>query len=361
MERDGLDALVAYSVGNQPGPVAYLAGYEPRFGLSDVAFFVLVPGEQPRYALLAHAYWDSPQERTWTDDVLVMRHPGTRLAEFLPPSIKRLGIAGFRFFPAPVYADLRAALPSARIEDATALLMDLAKVKSPREIEVMRRCTRITDAGGRAFLAGVREGAVEREIQIEIERAMLLEGADGLAFPTLLFTGPDVAVGIGFSSNRALEAGEQVNVVCGALHYGYRNDLGRVTTVGRPSHEVQAIMETAAQMQDAMLGTVRAGVPIAAVAQAAATVVRGRGMESYSYKSPNNTATYAGHGIGCWLDEPPQIQTTEPGILEENMVLVLEARLGKPGAGGATITDPVVVTAGGAERLSHLDIRTWPT
>jgi Xaa-Pro aminopeptidase len=185
MHRAGLDALVAYSVGNQPGPVAYLAGYEPRFGLRDVAFFVLVPGERPRHALLAHAYWDNPGDATWVEDVLVMRDPGTRLVEFLPSSIERLGIAGYRFFPAPVYADLRAALPGARIEDATALLMDVAKAKSPRE--------------------------------------------------------------------------------------------------------------------------------------------------------------------------------TEEGILEENMVLVLEARLGKPGAGGATITDPVVVTAGGAERLSHLDIRTWPT
>ena len=48
LERAGLDALVAYSVGNQPGAVAYLGGYEPRFGRRDVAFFVLVPGEKPR-------------------------------------------------------------------------------------------------------------------------------------------------------------------------------------------------------------------------------------------------------------------------------------------------------------------------
>jgi hypothetical protein len=41
MDRAGLDALIAYSVSNQPGPVAYLGGYETRFGLHDVAFFVI--------------------------------------------------------------------------------------------------------------------------------------------------------------------------------------------------------------------------------------------------------------------------------------------------------------------------------
>jgi Xaa-Pro aminopeptidase len=38
---------------------------------------------------------------------------------------------------------------------------------------------------------------------------------------------------------------------------------------------------------------------------------------------------------------------------------VLEARLGREGHGGATITDPVLVTKGGAERLSTVALRTW--
>ena len=53
MEGDHLDALIGYSVGNQAGPVAYLAGYEPRFGQRDVAAFVLCPGQ--RYALALYA------------------------------------------------------------------------------------------------------------------------------------------------------------------------------------------------------------------------------------------------------------------------------------------------------------------
>jgi len=32
LRSERLDTLIGYSVGNQAGPVAYLAGYEPRFG-----------------------------------------------------------------------------------------------------------------------------------------------------------------------------------------------------------------------------------------------------------------------------------------------------------------------------------------
>lgn len=360
LERAGLDALVAYSVGNQPGAVAYLGGYEPRFGRRDVAFFVLVPGEKPRYTLLANAHWDNPQERTWTDDVVMIRDPETKLAELLPASIKRLGIAGFKFFPWLAYAAIQSAFPAIHIEDTTNLLMGVAMVKSPQEIEVMRQCTSITDAGGHAFLAGVREGANERAVQADMERAMMLAGADALAFPTLFFTGPQVVDGIGFSSNRTLVPGEQVNVVWGALYKGYKNDLGRVTTVGQPASEARACMETAAEMQEAMLETVRPDVAIADVARTALNVVKAHGMESYLYKHPRNSPGYAGHGIGCWLDEIPEINTDEKRLLEANMVLVLEARLGKLGGAGAHITDPVVVTPRGADRLSELSIRTWP-
>ena len=131
MDRAGLDALIAYSVSNQPGPVAYLGGYETRFGLHDVAFFVIAPRGHPRYSLLTNAFWDVPTERTWTDHVFVTGDFGTKLAEFIPTSTKRLGIAGYKFFPLQVYSALHAALPAACCEDATDLLKEIAKIKMP--------------------------------------------------------------------------------------------------------------------------------------------------------------------------------------------------------------------------------------
>jgi Xaa-Pro aminopeptidase len=359
LECAGFDALVAYSVKNQPGPVAYLGGYEPCLGLHDVAFFTVVPAGCPRYALLTNAFWDDPHARTWVDEVLVTSEFGAKLAECLPGSVRQIGIAGYRFFPAPVYRALQAAFPEARIEDATRLLLEVAKVKSPEEIQVIRRCVDMTDVGGCAFLASVREGAGEREIKAEVERAMVLAGADGLWFNTPVCSGPQVAFGIGFGADRVLERGEQVQVICGALYRGYHGDLSRVTTVGLPGRETRAIMEATADMYEAMLRVVRPGVPVADVARAAIGFARTRGLESYLYRSPHQGVANVGHGIGCWYDEFP-VHPDEGGVLASNMVVNFEAMLGRPGVGGAKIGDAVLVTPQGAERLSRLELRTWP-
>jgi len=360
MDRAGLDALIGYSVGNQRGPAAYLGGYETSLGLHDVTLFVITPKGSPRYALLTNAYWDKPKERTWPDDIFVTGDFGKKLAELLPSSIKRLGIAGYKFFPLPIYEALHTALPAARFEDATDLLKEVAKIKSPQEIEIMREVARLSEVGVQAFLDGVKEGIRERLLVDDIERAMIKAGADGLSFPTILMTGSQVVDSIGFASSRSLVKGEQVNILSGALYQGYGDELARVTTIGQPSKKVRAIMEATAEMHEAMQGTVRPGVPAADVAQASIAVARKYGMDSYLFKS-FNTSAVQGHGMGCWYQEPPSIYPESKDILETNMLVILEARLGKPGVGGAVITEPWVVTSTGGERLVKLPLRTWPS
>jgi Xaa-Pro aminopeptidase len=363
LERAGFDALIAYSVKNDGGSVVYLTGYEPGLGLHDVAFFVAVPNGNPRYALITNAFWDNPQKRTWVENVLITSDFGTKLLDVIPDSVRRIGIAGYSFFPAPVYATLRAARPAMKIEDATGLLMDIAKVKSSEEIAVIRRCVDMTDAGGRAFLTNVREGVNEREIKVEVERAIMLAGSDGLWYNFQLYSGPQVAVGMGLMTGRTLAKGEQVQVDCGALYCGYRGDFSRVTSVGPPSRHVHAIMETTAEMYEAMLRKVCPGVPISEVAVAGLAVAKSRGMDSYLYRSPNPPASlfsFMGHGLSCWTHGFPTIHVGAQDLLEKNMVLVLEPILGRPGVGGAKIEDAILVTSHGGERLSELEIRTWP-
>jgi len=351
MERDRLDALIGYSVGNQAGPVAYLAGYEPRFGQRDVAAFVLCPGQ--RYTLALYAYWDVPGLETWTEDVRLTRDLGATLRDLLGSSARRVGIAGYGFFPAP----LATVLAEHTLIDATPLLMDVARIKSEAEIELLRASTAQADAGTRVFLAGLNAGTDERDLASEVQAAMLRAGAHRAAFPVLLFSGEQSEIGIGFARGRRLERGDQVNLVCGAQYRGYNSDVGRVGFVGEPPPERRPLLETALAMHAAQLEAARPGFAIDRLAQAGLDVVHERGRDGWLYRF--GPPGYSGHAIGCWLDEPPRLQVGVPGYLERNMVLVLEARLGRDGGGGVTITDPVVITASGAERISSVAIKTW--
>jgi Xaa-Pro dipeptidase len=351
MRRERLDALIGYSVGNQAGPVAYLAGYEPRFGQRDVAAFVLRPGQ--RYALALYAYWDLLELETWTEDVVLTRDLGASLRDLLGSSAQRVGIAGYAFFPAP----LAAALEKHTLVDATPLLMEVARVKSDAEIHLLRASTAHADAGTQAFLAGLTAGTDERDLATAVHGAMLRAGADRSAFPVLLFTREQSEIGIGFPRARSLEPGDQVNLVCGAQYRGYNSDVGRVGFVGRPPPERRPLLDTALAMHAALLEAARPGVAIERLAQAGLDVVYERGHDAWLYRF--GPPGYSGHAIGCWLDEQPRLQVGAPGYLERNMVLVLEARLGRDAGGGVTITDPIVITEDGAERLSSVAVRTW--
>lgn len=354
----GLDALIAFSAINTLGPSAYLTGYEPRFGPKEVAVVVLVPGGKA--TLIAYAYWDDIGEMPWLDEVTVkpdLQAIARSIAERLPPGGKRVGIAGHALFPAMFALAIAEAHPAMRLEDATSLLTGLAVTKSPAEIQILRECAAMTDAAVGAFLEAAREGTDEREIGLSIEAAMIRAGADRPAFPPLIFSGPRTEIGIGFPARRRLVAGDPINIVCGALLHGYKMDIGRVTSVGQASSEARAVRDTAAEMLEAMLATVGLGVPVGAIADASVGVVQARGMGEWAWRF--GVPGYSGHGIGCWLDEPPRIRSGEGAALTAGMVLVLEARLGRPGHGGAALTDPIVVTASGAERLSKIPIRCW--
>ena len=356
--KAGLDALIAFTSTNLLGPSAYLTGYEPRFGPREVTLVVLVPGG--RATFITYGYWDEIGPMPWLDEQIVkpdLDAIARLIAERVPADATRVGIAGYPLFPAKFAAAIAAARPDARLEDATTLLITQAVVKSAAEIQILRDTARMTDAGVDAFLAGVRERTDETEIALAVEVAMVRAGADRPAFPPLIFSGPRVKTGIGFAQRRRPEQGEQLNIVVGAERLGYKMDIGRVASVDRPSDAHRTVMDAAAEMLEAMIAVVRDGAPVVAIPDAAARVVRDRGMTEWAYRF--GAPGYTGHGIGCWLDEPPRLRSGEAGSLAAGMVLVLEARLGREGGGGATITDPVLVTKGGAERLSIVALRTW--
>lgn len=362
MTQAGLDVLIAYSVKNDPGPVVYLSGFESSLGLHDVAFFVIAPGSNPSHTLVTNAFWDHPDQRTWVDSVMITNQFGPRLAEILPPNAKRIGIAGYNFFPTPVFRALQAAFPSAEFVDFSRTVEELTIVKSDEEVAVVRRCVEMTDAGGRAFLEHVRAGVNEREVKAEVERAIMRAGSEAYWYNFQLFAGPQVAYGMGGMTGRTIAEGEQVQVDCGALYCGYRGDFSRVTTIGKPSPAVEKVMETTAEMYEAMLNAIRPGVAIADVANAAWAAAEKRGMGEFYYRSPNpptDKRGFVGHGMGSWTHSLPTLDPDAKGELRANTVLVFEPILSQIGVGGAKIEDSILVTQNGAERLSKIDIRSW--
>ncbi|MDY0088071.1 MAG: aminopeptidase P family N-terminal domain-containing protein, partial [Coriobacteriia bacterium] len=68
---------------------------------------------------------------------------------------------------------------------------ELRAVKSPAELKRMELAQEITDRGF-VFICGyLRPGVTEREIAIELESFMRREGSEGVAFPSIVASGPN--------------------------------------------------------------------------------------------------------------------------------------------------------------------------
>jgi Xaa-Pro aminopeptidase len=356
MSAEGLDAFVAYANKTHPGHVRYLTGYEPRLGIHDSAACVVTP---ERCVLLTNASFDRPHTLTWLGEAVVTGDYAADMAPILPPRVRTIGVAGFRALPAPVYLGLRERLPQAGMRDASEVLLTLRQIKSPAEVALLRECARITDAGGKAFLEGVKPGVTEREVLVQVEAALKRAGSDEVSFATQVSSGVRTEQVVAFATDAVLTEGMLVQLDCGASYHGYRGDLSRVLFLGRPEGKVRDLLEVTAEIYDRCLEHLRPGVPIADVAQLALRIAGERGLAERLYRSPNHEPGFVGHSIGCSYNEPPEIHPQTEGELRENMVIILEPILSDPAVGGVKIEDAVLITRDGPERLSALPARTW--
>ena len=79
---------------------------------------------------------------------------------------------------------------------------------------------------------GIAPGHTEREVARRLEAAMLELGADGIAFETIVATGPNSAIPHHRPTDREIERGDLLKIDFGALYGGYHADMTRTVVVG---------------------------------------------------------------------------------------------------------------------------------
>ncbi|HXN21472.1 MAG TPA: Xaa-Pro peptidase family protein [Candidatus Dormibacteraeota bacterium] len=357
MEREHWDALLVYSSRIFPGTVRYLTGYETRLGIHDAAYLLILLEDGPRFTLFSNASWDHPEEQTWVKDIVITSNFGLEIASRLKD--RDLAVVGYKYLPAPVYCALQHRFRDVNIVDATEPVVRLRAIKSPREIEILRYCTELTDNGGHEFLRAVRPGVTERAVAADVERAIRGSGSDEFSFSTQVGCGERTARVVVFPTDRIIQQGDPVQLDCGATAHGYRGDLSRVAVVGRPTGDYERMLETCAEMYSRCVEELKPGVTADHIAHVGIDIAKAHHLDQYLYRSPNHEPGFMGHGIGCHYSEYPELYPEDHTVLRENMVLVIEPILMRPGVGGVKIEDAVLVTKHGAQRVSSCPIRTW--
>jgi Xaa-Pro aminopeptidase len=336
----------------------YLSGFseEPR----ERQFMLLVPSEgDPAFLApelsarqVREASW-VPTVRAWADE----DDPLTALAEVAADC----GMTSGRLLVddtmwATFTQDLRATLPDATFGLASSVLAPLRVRKDEAELDAMRAAARAADA----VVADLREwgadvvGLTEADLAARVEDALERHGGRGVAFETIVGSGPNGAKPHHTHGDREIRAGDPVVLDFGTRVDGYPSDLTRTLVFGDGAPErLPEVHETVLAAGRAAVDAVAPGVACETVDAAAREVVADAGHgEAFIHRT--------GHGVGLDVHEAPYIVDGNDRELEPGMVFSVEPGVYLEGAFGVRIEDLVVVTADGCERLNHAD-RDWRT
>ena len=284
----------------------------------------------------------------------VARRPEPRGA---PPAMNR--ISGDR---ALWRLALERALPDADFASAEEAIRALRWVKSPTEIEILRRnalyTVRAFEAGARRIEPFIRQ----RQAEAAVVAACIEAGAEGPSFWPWMMAGPNGHVGrlVGaffdyHQLDRTMRPGEVVRVDIGCGAQGYGADVGRTIPVsGVFSDGQREAWDLLIDAYRAGMGAIRGGVTVAQVMAAArAEIVQAEsGLRTEMGREAARVLLAEG-GMGLWSIHGVGVDSGETAlpVLEVGSVIAFEPMF-SVGADAFYLEDMILVTQTGHEVLS---------
>lgn len=257
----------------------------------------------------------------------------------------------------PFFKGLEEYNPEVVWVDASSLLKNWRQIKTPRQLDAIKRCHSIAAhafANGRAL---IRPGAREIEIASAIESSFQEFGvghqgvrrARGFAFA---MSGPVNAANAwlpaNFSTDRRLEEGDLVLIEFNGYADGYWSDLSRTYVVGEPDQRQRELEASMKEILNSVIAEIKPGAKGKFLDRKARSLMKEHGLESFF---PH----YIGHGVGLAFHESPILSEGFETTLEAGMVLAIEPGIYIPDYGGMRFEHNVAVTPTGTQILSDFD------
>ncbi len=150
----------------------------------------------------------------------------------------------------------------------------LRRPKDAAEMEMLARAVAATAAGHARARQIIRPGASERQIQIELEAEMFRQGAEAVAFGTIVGVGSNAAVLHFQPGGRTASADDLVLVDAGGEVAGYAGDVTRTYPAGdRFTPAQQAIYDLVLAAEGAAIAKCQVGTEWREVHRTAARVL----------------------------------------------------------------------------------------
>jgi ectoine hydrolase len=311
---------------------------------AGATFTCNLPAEQ------IHGY---PEELVHRPDV----HPFDWIAgaaRDLVPAGELVGVEGdAHFFSPRGYFALANGLHGNRLVDSAELVNWVRLVKSPSEVGRLRIAGAIAERAMRIACEQLRPGRRQCDLVAEILAAQAIgvpgHGGEYPALVPLLPTGDASGTPHLTWSDRPFRIGEATTIELAGVFGRYHAPLARTVMLGDPPQRLTDTARVVAEAMESTLDAIRPGVTGGVVHEAFDRVIRSHGLRKDSR---------IGYSIGIgyppdWGERTVSLRREETTELAAGMAFHTILGMWMDGW-GYELSEPIVVTATGVERLTDL-------
>ncbi|HMV10118.1 MAG TPA: aminopeptidase P family protein [Cyclobacteriaceae bacterium] len=247
------------------------------------------------------------------------------------------------------------------------LMADLRGIKTPEEVEMLRKAVMISCIGQAEVMKAITPGMSEREVQGIHEYVFKKYQAEDLGYPSIVGGGHNGCI-LHYIDNYkpSLTNKELILMDLGAEFHGYTADITRTVPVnGKFSPEQKAIYELVLKAQEASMAACKPGVDMGQLTTVSREVINKGLADLGIIKSADEKHMYFPHGVSHHIGL--DVHDAGGRTLQENMAITIEPGIYIPDDSkcdkkwwgiAVRIEDDYLVNKEGCELLSGYAPRT---
>ncbi|HSU52024.1 MAG TPA: M24 family metallopeptidase [Segetibacter sp.] len=249
--------------------------------------------------------------------------------------------------------------PQFAILDLSPILDSIRLIKSAKEVEVLRKATRIAGEGIMEAMRSTASGVYEYQLDAAAKYIFYLNGARGDAYASIIAGGTNAWMGHYFRKTDVLHDGDLVLMDYAPDYHYYSSDVTRIWPVnGKFSQEQRQLFNFVVAYRDALFKYIKPGVTSVEVLEYAAAEMK-KYLNANTFANPShfkavqNALKFSGH-----FQHPVGMSVHDVGIvhnipLRPGMVFTIDPMIWIPEEKlYIRIEDVAVVTVDGVENLS---------
>jgi Xaa-Pro aminopeptidase len=335
----------------QPENRRYLSGFKATDGqLTESSGSLLITKKESLF--LTDSRYTTEAENEVVDFEVITLKKG--FVEGIPTLLSRLGTRNLGFEENHVTwgahheiaKTLRKLSDPVRLTPLKELVEEMREVKDADEIKTMETSADLMSRIlGEIIETLLKPGMTEKQVAWQIENLAREAGAEGLAFPSIVASGPNSALPHAVPTDRKIRAREPITLDVGVKWDGYCCDMTRTVFIGGTTSKFKKIYGTVRRAQLAALENIRPGAKSTLPDSTARDLIRDAGFGDFFGHS-------LGHGVGLATHERPRLGPEKPVTLKEGMVVTDEPGIYVPGEGGVRLEEMVVIEKKGARILT---------